>query len=186
MASLTLAQPQKVGYGTWRYTYSGTAPFRRFVDGAQVLKHDDVEEGKSNDTYVIVSDMDDDLEPPVVEVYDSTDLTSIPLQFENASRNVLQWRGSQNDEVYLVEYWDGDSWEEPDYPYVKATGVGYYQYVTPFAQSGETVWRVTAQQLDGSESVAVEYTVVLIPNPAPPSISISYAAGTGLLTVAAR
>ena len=186
MASLTVSQPIKVGYATWWYTYSGTAPFRRYVNGRLVRSYTDVEEGQSEDTFIKVSDNSDNLEPPVVEVYDSTDETSIPIQYENASQLILQWRGGPDDDFYKVEYYDGAEWIEPDNSTVRSNGNGYYQFNTVTRQADSVQWRITARHTNGTSSNAVSYTVFVVPNPEPPSITGTYAAGTGLLTISAR
>lgn len=186
MAALTLVQPTQIGAGTWRYTYSGTAPFRRYCKGALVASPTDTTTGYSDDTFLVVEDVDDLLEPPVVEVYDSTDTTSVPLQLENASRTVLQWRGSEGDAMYYLTYWNGVAYVPPLFPYVMSQGLGYYQYAVTTPETGSETWRITTMLEDGTESDDVDITVVLVPNPDPPSISMTYSAGTGLVTIAAR
>ena len=186
MSALTLSQPTAVGTGAWRYTYSGTAPFRRYVNGLLVVRPTDTSLGYSEDTFIIVEDTSDPVEPPVVEAYDATDTTSIPVQYTNASQLILQWRGYSADEFYTVQYWSGSTWTTPTNGRVPSHGLGYYQYYTITPMSGDVKWRVTANQVNGLTTIPVQFNITTVPNPDPPSIEGSYSAGTGLLTISLR
>lgn len=176
----TLAPPEKVGYGVWRYTWTGTAPFRVWsYDTYSYLAEN------SDDTEITVAALDhNNIEPPAIEVYDATETTD-PEGITYPARLILQWRGYRYAEYYRVEEETSPgTWETVQG--IAEDGSGYYK--CEFAKLDDDVsttnYRVVNVDLSGAET-SREFEAVIIRNPDPPQLTYTYNAGTGLLTIAA-
>jgi hypothetical protein len=166
----------KAGYQAWRYTWSGTSPFRLYLDWELV-------DGRSTtDTSRVFVNADDD-EPPVLEVLDAND-TSDPEQIRNGGRAVLQWRDTAQSDYYLIEEKVSGTWTEMDI--VQHDGLGYNQYITELLDDETTAqFRVTATASDDSAGQPLPYDLFIVRNPDPPNITMSYSSSAGEVTVAA-
>jgi hypothetical protein len=176
--STTLSPPTKLGYGTWQYTWTGTAPFRVFnyQTYAYVLKD-------SADTAIVVTSTND-IEPPAIEVFDSTE-TADPQGVTYPAQLVLQWRGYKYAASYRIEKETAPSTYTEVQNYFE-DGRGYYVF-TAGIQSDDVVeasYRVVTIDKSGEE-IDTDSAAYVIRNPSPPLLTYTYSAGTGLLTVAA-
>jgi hypothetical protein len=177
--SATLSTPIKQTYGIWRYDWTGTGPFRVFSYETYQYVLDDTEE-----TTLFVTD-GNDIEPPVIEVFDSTQEDSLAEAEEYQPRIVIQWRGYQYADYYTIQketspgtYTDVDSYVED--------GRGYYKYQGSIEASdyAEYSYRVVVTDKAGYTS-STDFTRYIVRHPDPPELTYTYNAGTGLLTVAA-
>lgn len=167
---------------SWKFVWTGTSPYYVIRKGVLVFP-------PSTTRTEWIFDHDDDQEPPVVEVYDSTQVSTASVQLTNPPYGMLQWWHAENAAYYLVqkEVTDGAAtyWVNVP-PLIIDLGVGYYQYETP-ALSDETTtsYRVVAVDQNGAQNL-VEFDIPMVRNPDPPRITISYDAGTGNATVSER
>jgi len=167
---------------SWKYQWSGTSPFYVYRDGGNVFGI-----GTTTQTSWIFEGQDDK-EPPVVEVIDSTESTSIIEQLNNPPFAILQWREATGAAYYVVQQYDTSNgagfWRS--WVTVNENGRGYYNYRTAVLDDVTTAsWRIAAYDLAGGVTY-ITFSMFVCRNPEPPSIDISYNAGTGLLTVSAR
>lgn len=176
----TLSPPTKAGPAAWRYAWSGTSPFYVYRDGKNVF-------GISSTTKTEwIFENRDPYEPPVVEVIDSTETTADVEQVEHPPYAILQWRGAANAVQYVLQEYDSDTGLWKTWQSVRETGAGYYSFQTPVLDDQTThTWRVVAMDAAENESYIV-HTLYMVRNPDPPTIDISYDAGTGDVTVSAR
>jgi len=118
---------------------------------------------------------------PVFDVFDDAD--SEP-DFLLPRTVTVQWQGggSAVDHNRVERYVDA-AW--PLQARMAETGRGYYHWTSPeLADETEHSVRVVAVGVDGNESVAVTLTHTLVTAPEPPTdVTLTYAQGTGLLTV---
>lgn len=166
----------KVGAYTFRYPLTGTAPFYVYAPGRQIGVTD-------TDTHVIVEG-DDDYEPIPLQILDSLD-TDSPYETLNPSTIVLQWRGDSSHYYYLVEEYVGTTWTQR--ALLMESGQGYYEYESePLDDVTSAVWRVTAYDTQENAGRAQEYSILVVRNPAPPQVHITYNPVTGDATASAR
>lgn len=178
----TITSVSKVAPFTWRYAWSGTAPFYVIHKGRHVFV-------PSTTRTFHLFEHDDNEEPPVVEVYDSTQAETAAYQMINPPYMLLQWYHATDAKYYIAQQEQTvgsvTQWVTQK-PTMFDTGVGYYQFSTPILDDEEEhTWRVVALDDLGHEN-AVEFTMTMVRNPDPPRITLSYSAGTGNLTVSAR
>lgn len=176
----TLSPPTKVGYGAWRYTWTGTAPFRVWSYDTYSYLLD-----STDDTEITVAAIDhNNIEPPAIAVYDSTE-TTIPEGVTYPARLVLQWRGYRYAEYYRIEK-ETSPGVFTTVQGVAEDGQGYYQCSIAKVTDdvSEDTYRVVTVDKSGAET-DTEITAVIIRNPDPPKLTYTYSAGTGLLTIAA-
>lgn len=177
--STTLSPPVKLAYGVWRYDWTGTAPFRVFDYGTYSFQIEATDET----SYFVTSD--NNIEPPPIEVFDSTETASVAVGETYPASIVIQWRGYSYADYYDVQKEVSPSTFETVYREPE-TGAGYYRYISQKEMEDvETVtYRVIVYDKSG-ESVNVDTTQIVIRNPSPPELTYTYNAGTGLLTIAA-
>lgn len=174
----TLSTPIKQSCGVWKYEWTGTAPFRVFSYDTYTYILEDTDE-----TSVFVSS-GNDIEPPALAVYDSTE-TTIPDGVTYPSQIVLQWRGYRYAAAYRVEQETAPStWTEIQ-NYVE-DGSGYYKFTSQVSDDSVEAlsFRVVTIDLSGGET-DTDIERVVIRNPSPPLCTYTYNAGTGNLTIAA-
>jgi hypothetical protein len=174
--AITSLTVETLAAGAWEYAWAGTAPFDVYRDGAQILD-------QTTRTALVVEG-GDPYEPPALEVRDAND-TGLAESVEYAPCLTFQWRGTANAEYYLIQQYSGGGWVTRKV--LMESGRGYYQDTTgPLADATTHEWRVIAVDSQGGESQPLELDVLLVRNPPPPSIGITYNSGTGQITVAAR
>ena len=166
---------EKLGRYSVRYTWTGDAPFRVWVNGELRLDETD-------DTELIVQ-FPGEATAHAIEVLDINDTDPAESEAYNP-RLRLQWRGQADASTYLVQRWTGTEWETRT-P-ISEKGAGYYRYLTVPEVDGDAVkWRVVAQDAQGYEGAVLEHDQAVVCNPLPPDFSAAYDSGTGLLTVEA-
>jgi len=168
-------QAERLGLYSTRYTWSGNAPYRVWVEGELRLDQSDATE--------LIVQYPGAAMPQAIEVLDSNDTD--PAESEAYSPRLrLQWRGQADAAAYLVQRLAGSEWETRT-P-VGESGLGYYRYITvPEIDGTEVQWRIVAQDSQGYQGAVLRHTQTVVCNPLPPAFEDSYDAGTGLLTVEA-
>ena len=69
---------------------------------------------------------------------------------------------------------------------IQETGIGYYYYETRALTDSTThQFKVTPITAEGYSATPVSLSVLMVCNPVPPDIDISYANGTELFTISA-
>lgn len=178
----SITSVSKVAPFTWRYQWTGTAPYYVIRNGRLVFV-------PTTTKTEHIFDHDDNEEPPVVEVYDSTEAETASAQMVNPPYMLMQWYHAQDAKYYIAQQRQtvGANYQwVTRKPTMFDTGVGYYQFATPVLDDEEDhTWRIIALDDLGHES-PVEFTISVVRNPDTPSISLSYNAGTGNATVAER
>lgn len=172
----------KIAPLTWRYAWSGTAPFYVIRNGRLVHPF-----GTTKTSWIFQNE--DNEEPPVVEVYDSTEASMAADQLVNPPYALLQWWHATGAAYYVVQEQDNASgvatWTNRP-PIVIDKGVGYYTFSTgTLDDETPTSFRVIAYDVNG-ETATIGFDIVMVRNPDAPSISLSYNAATGNLTASAR
>jgi hypothetical protein len=174
---------EKVGSATYEYKWSGTGPFRI------VNKGEIIEDEYANNSIKIQSD--DSLEPEPIEVLDAAEVTAgtTAESQDNSPRAILQWRGNRDANYYLVQQLVTAVWTTRRTIAVEAGSEfqGYYSFESDALDDGDAEqWRVIAVDDQSGQSQPLLFTFTVVAIPDPPSISLSYSDGTGLLTIAAR
>lgn len=166
---------EQVAATTVRYTWSGTAPFDVWLNGARLLT-------QTTQTAFVVEYAGEDAEP-WIEVLDATDTE--PAQSEIYSPVLrLQWRGLADAQGYMVERYNSDTEEWEAVQFVTERGWGYCWTKTLPAPDGTTpLYRVVAQDSRGYESPVVSVSRPIICNPRTPVATGEYDEGTGEITV---
>ena len=177
--STTLSPPEKVSYGTWKYAWTGTAPFSVF----DYRSYEFVVENSDDTEYYATSD--DNTEPQAIEVFDSTESTADALGLDYPARVILQWRGYSYADYYEIQQETAPSTYTTVQTYIE-DGSGYYKFVSPVTTDDvETAsYRVVMYDRAGAFS-NTDTEQVIIRHPSPPELTYTYNAGTGLLTIAA-
>lgn len=172
---------EHLGGGNWRASWAGTAPFRLYHNGTQVATQDG---GTTERTeYVVVTT--DAVEPPALEVFDSTESDDVAQTITYCPRGTLQWRRVVAASYYTIEKYDGADWDIVGRAYEDGL-IGYHQFTTQTTPTGtEVQYRITAYDARGGTSDTRTFTWTPIAIPAPPAITLSYSSGTGNVTVSA-
>lgn len=184
---------RKTGDATYHYEWTGTGPYKIFLNGAVIF---DVDGAETTDNTEIDYLSSDSGEPEPLEVIDTA------TEDDNDAQNVLyspvmrlQWRGLVGTFGYRVQYYDGAAWVTAafiEHTYTDEEGGGYFWYETgALAHNTSAQWRVLAVTQFRKTTSVVEYSsesiaFTLTPrrNPEPPSIAGTYANPN--LTIAAR
>ena len=83
-----------------------------------------------------------------------------------------------------MEAHEGGSWVTR--ATIEDTGAGYYQWESGWlADVTSHEFRVTPVGADGNEGTATGWVVLMVRWPDPPEVGVTYAAGTGKVTIAA-
>ena len=168
--AVTQTQPVKIAYGTWRIGWTSDVSAPTFY----VYFHGRLEIVTMDEEFVMVTG--DDSEPPAIEVYD--DPAVIADQLKESGRMVLQWYAVPGNAsvVYRVEHLQGSSWITK--LHVVENGRGVYQYPTAWlADMVEAYFRVIPIDSVGREADPIEFTAMVVRNPDPPEIALTYAGG---------
>lgn len=166
----------QIGPQAWRYTWSGTSPYRLYVPGWQI--------GAPTTDNSIILESDDIYEPPPLEVLDSLD-TVDALDIQNPCTITLQWRGDLSHNYYSIEENVSGAWVRQRF--VKEVGQGYYEFMSEVLDDATAAnWRIVAYDSEENAGRSMEFTVTVVRNPAPPQVHITYNPVTGNATVSAR
>ncbi len=175
----TLSPPTKTAYGIWRYDWTGTGPYRVYSYGLYQF----IEE-ETDDEFIYLSSTGN-IEPPAIEVFDSTETDDIPQGEQYQSRFIIQWRGYQYADYYTIQKETAPSTWTDVQTYIE-DGRGYYKFQSTIESSDytEPSYRVILTDKAGATSTT-EFSYYVARNPDPPELTYTYNAGTGLLTIAA-
>ncbi len=171
MSAKTFTAIEKVGSGAWRYTWTGTAPYRVLVNYA-------VYDEMYGDTSLTVLGTDF-YEPPVVEVCEQGET----VESESYPRKpTAQWFGNPRATSYNI-YQTGVYWDS-----IPEDGRTYYQYSGFTAVDDGVTINATIMQVDanGNESASVPFQWLTFRYPDAPHVTYSYEPSTGTFTVTAR
>lgn len=171
--SATLNNPTRIGYKTWVYTWTGTAPFRIYNYETNTVI-------KSNYTQTTITLYGaSDLTPPPIFVVDATETATVQGE-DYPPSPILQWRGHPQAYKYIIRDDNEDQVAE-----ILETGKGYYTFSGIQKVDGTTVeYTVNILDLDGNESPSYHQSYTIICNPPAVAIQLSYDSGTGDITVA--
>ena len=174
----TISSVEKIGTKTYRYNWTdpgGASYYHVHIAGAAPVYTELL-------TYTISSS--DALEPPPVEIIADVD-TNEALNVTHPSTAVIQWRGDTEADRYKVQEKVASVWTTRRQ--IRETTEGYYKYETAALADVTTHnWQVIPLDSEGTEGNPLTIDVVMVRHPPVPSISGSYAVGTGNLTISAR
>jgi hypothetical protein len=171
--------PTATRTGTYavRYDWTGTAPFDVWQDGIRVLS------GTTLTTYTAQTTDGTSNPLPAVEITDVTD-TALAESERFSPRVKFQWRGQSDASYYRIQQYLDSEWTSIGM--VKENGTGYYSWESTAQTDGSSAqFRVVPYDTRGYDGLPLTITHAVVCNPAPPAVSYSYSAGTGLLTIAA-
>ena len=165
----TMNQPVQVNAGAWRVSWSSdqTSPLYAIWFQGRVIS-------RQYEAFCMIEATGE----PHVEIDDE----SSPAidQKTYPGRAVLQWFGVSGADYYKVEQNTG-SWVEVDRRYHE-DGTGYFWYESDWLNDITThSFRVSAIDTAGNAGTAVTFSMTIARNPSPPTPTLTYAAGTGLL-----
>lgn len=160
-----------------RYTWTGTAPYDVWQEGALVLSGTTL-------TEYIAQTTDGSTNPlPAIEVRDADD-TGTAQNKAYSPRVRMQWRGQADAAVYIIQQYTGGEWVSR--ATVNEDRTGYYAFETTAHDDGDSAqWRVVPQDSGGYEGEPLGFTFAVVCNPMPPAVEYSYSSGTGLTVEAA-
>ncbi len=178
----TITSVTKAGGAAWLVTWSGTPPFNLILQGRRLLED-------TADVSYLYDLWTDSEEPPPFEILDSVDIGNdiIATSMLHSPRAWLQWRGDVSVEYYHVNRYIDLSWKRVSGGIIPEDGRGYYEYISEVLEDGATVqFRVVAIDAEGYESMPLSHQVVVVCNPSPPMIDLTYDEGDGEWDVTAR
>jgi len=150
--------------GSWTFTWAaGTSPYQVWLDGVLLLSNiTDL-----TYTYALAGY---ESTPPPIEILNDGDAIENSLY---SPILLLQWRGLVNAKAYSIERYVSGVWVPSGT--ASENGSGYYQFQTPaLTEASEAQWRVTAVDQYGNTGTPLTFTKVIVRNPAPPAVDISY------------
>lgn len=163
----------KVATRTWRFAWTATGNVDIYSN-SRLIEYN--YEGasydyESNTAY-----------PPALEVVDTGDTP--PDSYQHPSYLTLQWYGVDGASHYRIEQYVSGAWVIRRRLY--DDGRGYFAIVTDELEDCTTQqWRIIPVDAYNGDGAALEYNVSFARVPAPPSVTYTYSATTGLVTVAA-
>ncbi len=166
---------ERVGTYAVKYAWTGTAPFDIWCNGEKILN-------QTTTTSTVVQ-FPSETVPHAIEVRDA-DSVGVANSVKYSPRIRLQWRGQSGVDYYKVQAYLSAEWSTRQI--VRENGKGYYMFTTIAQADASTVqWRIVPVDYRKYEGEPVTFSHYVVRNPEPPDVALSYAAGTGLLTVAA-
>lgn len=166
---------EKLGTGVYRYTYSGTSPYRVYRDGVLWTTTNDA---------TLVLQSEDDEEPIALEILDSLE-TDDPLSITNPPILKIVWRGNEDTQYYLIEQYVAAVWTEVGR--IIECGDGYYVWTSQALSDLSTEqFRVKAINARGVTSLAITHSTFVVRNPETPMIDATYTSSSNTLIVSAR
>lgn len=169
----SISETLMVGTKACRYTWTGTAPYTVYLKGDAVLQNTEQTEYTAQWT-------DDLVEPPPIEVIDSTQSAATLQQVLHSHKITLQFRGRRTNSYYVGQIYVG-SWI--DAVTIVEDGRGYYQVDTGEWPTGSYQFRITPYDSSGTAGTPLQFSIFHHTNPTPPELSYTYDSGTGNLTV---
>ena len=174
-----LNNPTQIGSKVWRYTWTGTAPYRIYNYSTYAYHAT-----KFNGTSIDIPGTSE-IEPPAIEVF-GADETDDPDGVTNPAQIFLQWRGV----AYAKEYQVYNAAASTVLATVPESGLGYYKFLgqaineDQSSGSGNQVsYSVRVVDSQGNVSDISAQSFFLDRNPDPPIISIAYNSGTNTFTI---
>lgn len=169
----------KTGALSWRYEWSGTAPFNVYAYGQLYLANTDQTE--------LIMTWDTDtadhrLEPPPIEVIDSTQTAAALKQVLHPPNFEIQFRGQTTASYYYVELSSdaGANWSALTVP---EEGKGYYRISAYLPNTLDLQFRISAYDAQGGQGDYMEFDLFHHTPTIDPAVSYTYNAGTGLVTM---
>ncbi len=178
MAAL-ITDATRTGATSYRYTWSGTAPFNVYAYGQLYLANTDqtqLDITWSTDTAA------HRLDPPPIEVIDSTETAVALKQVLHPPTAEVQFRGQTTASYYKVEVSDdgGSNWSDKSVP---EEGRGYYRVPFYIADTASLQFRVSAYDAQGGQGDYMEFDLFHHTAQTPPLMSYVYSSGTGNVTI---
>ncbi len=176
----TITSITKSSSRAWTFVWTGTAPFRVYLDSRLILSTDETEYTFEDPSY-------DTIEPPALEFIDDTDFQAgvLPLTLQFPSVATLQWRGNSGAKSYKVEQFIASVWIEQ--MNILEDFSGYYQFTSgPLDDNTESQFRVTTIDKLGASGTPVPFTFTLQRVPPTPLLDITYIQATTRINVATR
>jgi len=167
----------RVGTYAVRYDWTGTAPFDVWRDGQLVL------DNTTATTYTAQTTDGTSNPLPAIEILDAND-TAIAQSLQYSPMVRFQWRGQSDAAYYQIQQYVSSEWTAKGM--VRESGIGYYSWESqPQTDGTSPQWRVVPYDSRGYAGLPLDVTHAVVRNPAPPAVTYTYSAGTGLLTIAA-
>lgn len=171
----------KTGALSYRYEWSGTAPFNVYAYGQLYLANTDQTE--------LIMTWDTNtanhlLDPPPIEVIDSTQTAVALKQVLHPPNIEIQFRGQTTASYYAVELSSdaGATWSALNVP---EEGKGYYRFAFYLPTSLDLQFRISAYDAQGGQGDYMEFDLFHHTPPIAPVVEYTYSAGTGLVTMSA-
>lgn len=172
----TITKIEKTGSRSWRFTWTGTAPFDVVLGGRVVL------ENTSETTYEAESATA--YEPPPIEVI-AAGAGSAQSQLYPPYL-VVQWFHLAFAAYYRVFEYVDSAWIQRGRT-ITDSGDGYYTYTTAdLTDCAESKWRVIPYDAYGGAGDPVDITVMIVRVPDPPSVELTYDEATNEILVSQR
>lgn len=152
--------------GGWDFTWSGgTPPYAIWLDG-------ELQETTTLPAWSSTLANYEDV-PPDVEILSAGDDSQ---NEELPPYQLLQWRGNQNADVYLVSQFIDSAWVVVQT--INEVGLGYYQWPSPPQPDGVLVqYRIQASDNQGNTGSPLSFSVEVCRNPIHPSTTATIVAG---------
>lgn len=160
----------KIGANAWRYEWTGTAPFSVMMGGHWVLT-------QSEQTNLIVQFTDGThVEPPPIEVIDSTQDPATLQQVLYPPCPMIQFRGNTTCTYYIVsESVDGEPWA--NIATVVEDGRGYYTVQVSARATNDLRYRVTPYDMTGAAGDPLNFSFRHVTTMQMPDGTYTYNAG---------
>jgi len=170
------------GGHAWTYELTGTAPYTILWRGQVQV------EGWMASSYTMTI-YGFEIEPPPLEVLDVNDARPSAVE-EHPGFVTLQWRGRADAYYYLVQHFNGSTWDDlPPMLHGDGYGRGYYPYTTPWLDAAEDMassdelFRVKIFDRLENEGGTIPFNLFIIRHPDPPETVVTWNAGAGQIEV---
>lgn len=169
----------KTGALSWRYEWSGAAPFNIYAYGQLYLANTD------QTSIIMTWDTDSAehrIDPPAIEVIDSTETAAALKQVLHPPNFDIQFRGQTTASYYLVEVSAdaGANWAGLTVP---EEGKGYYRVSQYLPNTFDLQFRVSAFDAQGGQGDYMEFDLFHHTVDGVVLLTYTYNAGTGLVTM---
>jgi len=149
--------------GEWQFAWSGTPTWRIYLDGELIAGPLSTPFFQFNGPGYVGNT------PPPLEIWEGS---AEPQSEQNPAFFTLQWRGIPTAAAYVIEQFQGGSggsWVEIDHLF--EVGSGYYTWQeVGLADDTVHLFRVIALSQGGQEGTPVEFSALMVRNPAPPDV----------------
>ena len=172
--SVTIEQPQRVGPGAWRITWSSDLSdptFYVYRDGRLIATT-----ALTSLVFTIAAG-----ESPVIEVFD--DAATLPST-AFPGRVTLAWYAIAAVDHYRIDEYVASVWTQRRR--IRDDGSGYFRWRSRFLKDVTShQFRVVPVGTNGNAGTATSFTVLMVRHPDPPNLTTSYDSGTRQLTFTA-